>query len=345
MDRIIGHRDAVTLLRQSIQIGRVSHAYLVTGPRAVGRRTLGIELAKTLNCLAEADRRPCGECRQCRLVDRGVHPDVRLVKRAPERKFILLRSPSGSTPPRDFHDNVEFIQSDAQLRPADGRKKVYLILNAEELQAEAANRLLKTIEEPTSYVHFILTATDRGAVLPTIVSRCQEIPLRPVPRQELANALVERGLADPRQAIRLAALSNGRPGWALAAASDPAVFELHQADVRDLCAALSADRVTRLVIARSLADRWSSHPDTVRNTLRTWLGWWRSVLMAQIGLGDRELDRQPSVDDVARQIPAAAVRSAQELVRQTLADLEANVNARLAFDFLLLRLSDARPTS
>ncbi len=346
MRELIGHADAVALLRRSLARGRVSHAYLITGPRGVGRRTLALELAKALNCLAAPSDRPCEACRQCRLIARGIHPDVRVVKRAPDRKAILLRAPSGGTAGRDFVDNVEFIQSDAQLRPADGRKKVYLILNAEDLQAEAANRLLKTIEEPTAYVHFLLTATDRGAVLPTIVSRCQEIPLRPIPRAELQRALVERGLADDEQARSLVALSGGRPGWALAAAGDPGVFEVHQSDVRDLCDALAASRLDRLVLSRVLAERWSSQPDSVRATLRAWLGWWRGVLLAQLGLDDRlavaseaEASR---IRSAARSVEASSARAALARVQRALADLDANVNARLTLDLLLLQLPSAR---
>ncbi len=347
MERIIGHAEAVALLRRGALLDRVSHAYLVTGPRGVGRRTLALELAKTLNCLAEPAARPCNACRQCRLIDRGVHPDVRVVKRASDRKTILLRA-SGGSPPRDFTDNVEFIQSDAQLRPADGRKKIYVILNAEDLQPEAANRLLKTIEEPTAYVHFVLTATDRGAVLPTIVSRCQELPLRPVRRPDLARALVERGLADPGRAARLAALANGRPGWALASATDAAVFDVHQGDLRHLRDALSADRLSRLVMARGLADRWSAQPDAVRATLRAWLGWWRDLLLTQLGLGDRAVDAgadESGAAAAAGVVRADQARAAQALVQRTLADLESNVNARLALDLLMLRLPrvDARP--
>jgi DNA polymerase III subunit delta' len=350
MDRLIGHSDAVALLRTSLAADRVSHAYLITGPRGVGRRTLALELAKALNCLADLPVRPCGDCRQCRLIQRGVHAEVRVVKRAPERRAILLRPPPGSSsPPRDYADNVEFIQTDAQMRPVDGRKKVYLILNAEELGRDAANRLLKTIEEPTHFVHFILTASDRGAVLPTIVSRCQEIRLRPVPRAELARALTASGLVDESRAELLAALSGGRPGWALAAIGDPSVFEVHQADVRELRDALAASRLDRLILARSLAERWSNRPDTVRATLRAWLSWWRDVLLVQVGLADRTShagpDHQAAIRTVAAQVSPSDAQAAQARVQQTLSDLEANVNARLTLDLLLLRLPYVRPAT
>src|SRR5207237_1372210 len=108
---------------------------------------------------------------------------------------------------------------DAQLRPVMGRYKVYLILYAEELAEDAGDRLLRTLEEPAPFVVFLLTAIERGAVLPTIASRCQEIRLRPASRTQLAEALVASG-ADADRARQLAALAGGRQGWAVSAARD-----------------------------------------------------------------------------------------------------------------------------
>src|SRR4029079_6776527 len=132
-------------LRRAVAAERLAHAYLITGPRGVGRRTFAFEIAMASNCLAsDPDARPDHTCQQCRMIERNVHPDVRVVRRSPDRRTISMRAPSPSGPQRDYTDNVEFIQADAQLRPVMGRKKVYLIVSAEELAQEAADRLLKT---------------------------------------------------------------------------------------------------------------------------------------------------------------------------------------------------------
>jgi len=209
---LIGHTDAAAWLRRVVAAERLAHAYLITGPRGVGRRTFAFEIAMAANCLAaDPEARPDLSCQPCRLIERNVHPDVRLVRRSPDRRTISMKAPpqGGGGAQRDYTDNVEFIQADAQLRPVMGRKKVYLIVNAEELAQEAADRLLKTLEEPPPFVLFLLTAVERGAVFPTIVSRCQEIRLRPAARDELVEALVTRGAANER-AAELAALSGGR---------------------------------------------------------------------------------------------------------------------------------------
>src|SRR5205814_2910780 len=130
-------------------------------------------------------------------------------RRAPARRTICLRPRATPGPMREYPDHVQFIQADAQLKPVMGRAKVYIIVYAEELAEDAGNRLLKTLEEPPPFVVFLLTAIERGAVLPTIASRCQEIRLRPASRPQLADALVASG-TDPDMAQQLAALAGGR---------------------------------------------------------------------------------------------------------------------------------------
>jgi DNA polymerase III subunit delta' len=339
---LIGHSDALAWLRRALHTGRFAHAYLITGPRSVGKRTFALEIAQALNCLApDVDDRPDHSCQACRLIERMVHPDVRLVRRAPERRLISLKPSAAPGPQRDYSDNVQFIQSDAQLKPVMGRAKVYVIVNAEELAEDAGNRLLKTLEEPARSVVFLLTAVERGGVLPTIASRCQEIRLRPSPRAELAQALVAMG-TDAERAEQLAALAGGRQGWAVSAARDAGLFEQQQVYARQLVEAVSGSRVERLARARYLSERWTSQPETVRETLRVWMSWWRDVLLVQLGLTSRvvhlEAGEQTALKAAAARVDLDAARQATADIQQTLADLDTNVNARLVLDLLLIRL-------
>jgi DNA polymerase III subunit delta' len=339
---LIGHADALAWLRGALATNRLAQAYLITGPRSVGKRTFALEIARALNCLApDAADRPDHACQHCRLIVRNVHPDVRVVRRAPERRLISLKPSAASGPAREYADNVAFIQSDAQLKPVMGRAKVYVIVNAEELAEDAGNRLLKTLEEPAPFVVFLLTAVERGGVLPTIASRCQEIRLHPAPRAELAQALVASG-TDPERAHQLAALAGGRQGWAVSAARDAVLFEQQQTYVHQLVEAMGGSRLDRLVRARALSERWTSQPETIRETLRVWLSWWRDVLLVQLGLVDRivhlESGEQAALMAAATQVDPSATRQALLAIQQTLADLDTNVNARLLLDLLLLRL-------
>ena len=131
---MIGRDAARAWLRRALQSDHLAHAYLITGPRFAGKRSFALEMAQALNCTApDPAHRPDRICQQCSMIHRGVHPDVRVVRRAPERRMIAMRASSAAGPPRDYVDNVEFIQSDAQLRPVLGRRKVYIIAGAEAL--------------------------------------------------------------------------------------------------------------------------------------------------------------------------------------------------------------------
>ena len=238
---------------------------------------------------------------------------------------------------------MQFIQSDAQLRPVMGRYKVYVILYAEELAEDAGNRLLKTLEEPPPFVVFLLTAIERGGVLPTIASRCQEIRLRPAARAELAEALVAAG-TEPERALQLAALAGGRQGWALAAARDAGAVRA----AADVCAPAGrgAGRLAhRPAAARAGAVRalGGASRDGARDAARVDELVARRACSCSWGCssGVVHLERGRAGGAARRRRSRStrpAAREAAAAIQQTLADLDTNVNARLALDLLLLRL-------
>lgn len=273
---------------------------------------------------------PCGACRRCRLIAEGKHPEVRVISVQPPHRVLRVA-------------DVEAIQSDAALRPADVDRKVYVIEQAELLHPDAGNRLLKTIEEPPEHVVTILTTVDPEATLPTIVSRCQHIRLRPLPRAELARHLIDaRGVA-PERADLLAALAEGRVGWALEALRDGKLLERRARLLDELVGLVGADRLERLRYARSLGDRWSAQPEAVRETLEVWLRWWRDVLLLRGGRGRVvNVDRRADLERQAGQLAPEAVAAAAATARDTLLMLDQNVNARLALDVAALGLPRPR---
>jgi DNA polymerase-3 subunit delta' len=322
---VVGQDRAVEVLRRGLSTGRVSHAYLLTGLPRVGKSTLARALAQALNC-AETDP-PCGQCRPCRLIARGVHPDVATIE---------LRA--GKT--RISVDEIAALQRDAALRPMEGRHKVYLLLDAELLQANAANRLLKTLEEPPETVVLVLTAPDAEQLLPTLVSRCQQVRLVTVPEATIAAHLREHLGLEPSQVELLARLADGRVGWAIEAASDLTLLDERVNRIADLRALLDGDRLARLRVSRSLAERWSTKTDAVREALRTWVTWWRDLALVQVGLPERvrNVDEQRHLQADAPRFGSGASAAAVARLEQALDDLDRNVNPRLALDVALLAL-------
>ncbi|MCC6176480.1 MAG: DNA polymerase III subunit [Chloroflexi bacterium] len=340
---LVGHERAVDFLRRAIEHHRIGHAYLLSGPRGVGKRALAVAFAQALNCerlgpaarlgpgaersSGEDEEPPCGRCRRCRLIAEGTHPEVRIVGLQPPHRVIRVA-------------DVEAIQADAALRPADAYRKIYVVEQAELLHPDAANRLLKTIEEPPPLVMVILTTVDPEATLETIVSRCQHIRLRRADRAALAEHLVGQTGVAPECAHLLAALAEGCTGRALNLANDDRALERRTKLLDDLDGLLGADRLARLQYARTLGDRWSKDQDEVRGVLAQWVRWWRDVLLVQGGTPDRivNLDRRCAIERHAARLSRGETAGALASARDVLQMLDQNVNARLALDVVLLDL-------
>ncbi|MCX6012988.1 MAG: AAA family ATPase, partial [Chloroflexi bacterium] len=163
MWNIIGQQDAVELLSKSLNIGRVSHAYLLTGPRHVGKMTLAVNLAQALNCTS--DQVPCGECESCVRISTGRNSDISLIDLSAESTEIGI-------------NQIKEMERLASLKPYESKCRIFIINEAEKLSTEASNCLLKTLEEPPADVIIILLAVKPDSLLPTILSRCQRVDLR-----------------------------------------------------------------------------------------------------------------------------------------------------------------------
>ena len=196
---IRGHDRVVAELRRSLQQGRFPHALLFVGPEGIGKRTFAKKLAKSLLCEAQpaADLDPCEACPGCLQVEAGTHPDFIEVAR-PEDKHEL--------PIRVIRD----LCNQFGLKPARGTHKVAILDDADDLNDEAANAFLKTLEEPPPGAVLILIGTSAEVQLQTIVSRCQVVRFDPLSQADIAELLLEQGVAeDAGAAAKLAALGDG----------------------------------------------------------------------------------------------------------------------------------------
>src|SRR5258706_2202855 len=150
---IIGHAWAVDFLRRSIAGGHVAHAYLLSGPVGVGKALLALRLAQTLNCQTGGPD-PCLSCRACKRIERGNHPDVRVAGMATQAAGL---KPDEAARQKDLKiDTVREWQGDISLRPYEGRRRVFILHDAEKLTEAAANAMLKTLEEPPLYATIVL---------------------------------------------------------------------------------------------------------------------------------------------------------------------------------------------
>lgn len=322
---IVGHEWAVQLLQSSLDNGRLPHALLIAGDPQVGKRTLALALASAINC--EQPGRPCGRCRSCSKIAHGTHPDVRLVEADSGE-----RSREGVLKIEQIRD----VQRFAALAPMESPFKVIILREFERATLPAANALLKTLEEPPPQVRLVLTSARPDSLLPTIISRCQSIQLRPLPLEQIKAALVERWLASPKQADLLARLSQGRIGWAIQRLTDGEVWEDRTRRLADARSLPAQGAVDRLAYAEALSRKASD----LQPTLAAWTSWWRDVLLTQHGCAAHvtNIDLVAEIDEAARQVSAAAVRGFLARLEQAPEQINRNVNSRLLLETLLLHM-------
>ncbi len=326
---VLGQDHITTPLARSLAQGRLSHAYIIVGQQLSGKTTLALDIARALNC--SGGDPPCGRCSPCQRITRGLHADVQVVTVTPDPETKRMRTVIAI-------DQVREMEQRAALGPYEGKTLVFIIDPAEKLHPAAANALLKTLEEPPSNVTLLLLTGQEQGLLPTIRSRCQRLELRPLSQEAIAQALAQRGSVAPEDAALLARLSGGRLGWALAAAKDPKVLESRQEHLEGLLEVLDNGLERRFHVAQEMAGQFSRNRAVVMETLALWLSWWRDLLLAKEGASSLIANsdwRQSQEERAARYTTEQAAAMNRDLLA-TMDRLEANVNARLALDALML---------
>jgi DNA polymerase III subunit delta' len=325
--KILGHEWAVDLLSRQIANNRLHHAYLITGPSGVGRRTLTVELAKAVNCPSPpAPGHSCGVCSTCTRIEKMQHPDLSVVQAEQEGATLKV-------------EQVRSLQHGLSLSPYEARYKTALLLRFEEAHPSASNALLKTLEEPSPQVILILTANSAENLLPTIVSRCAQIRLKPVPAPVIQEGLVSRWSVPEEQAGILAHLCSGRPGYAVRLFQDPGMLDRRTGWLDDHAALLESSRSARFRFAEGLA----KDKESARQALMVWLSYWRDVLLLSAGtsIPITNQDRCREIEELARTIDMGDAHRIVLDIENTLRLLDRNANARLALEVLWLNLPRA----
>ncbi len=230
--------------------GGAPHAVLLVGPAGVGKTTLAMDLAAGLLCTADDPAaRPCGACRACRLVASGGHPDVHRVGPEGPGRQVVIGGPGARV--RGIRDLI----AELALLPVEGGARVAIVESAQRMNEDAQAALLKTLEEPPAGVTLILCADAEEPLLPTIRSRCARLRLGPVGVRDVEAILAEHGVADAPLASRLARITGGRPGVALAWARQPEALQVRDEVSRSLLDLLAARPSERLAGVRAAALR------------------------------------------------------------------------------------------
>jgi len=346
---LIGNAPAVRILDSAVSAGRLSHAYLITGPKQLGRATLAKLLAMAANCETPGEA-PCGSCTQCERIKRGIHADVRLIDR-----HTPIRGVGGgdaSTEDKDANrlrlsiEHIRDLQHDGRVSPFEGRRHVFIIEDAETLKFDdgitspAANALLKTLEEPSETSMLILVAPDRSAVPDTVASRCQWIQLRPVPVDQIRDGLISKHSATPEDAERFARLSNGKPGRAIELLEDPAAVGHYDQMVLRILDASTSSLEGRFRYARELSGQYRKDQSAVEAELEAWSSVWRDAMLAKHGVKDGAIHTNWSaqLSELAAQCELDQIVEVIEGSRSAIRALRANAAPQLALEVMMLTL-------
>ena len=311
-DAIIGHHQILKQLYHAIASNRVAGAYLFVGVANVGKETVALNFAKSINCRT-SDEGACGTCLSCRKADNGNHPDLQIIR--PSGAWIKI-------------DQIRELQKRIIYRPLEGVRKVYILAEAERMNLEAANCLLKTLEEPPADSVLILLTTNLDALLPTIRSRCQIIPFHSLVISELAGHLIERFDIDESQALRVATTTGGTVGKALTLLQDGASFEEEIPEIMIANNRLDAFRI---------AEKWTQQPEALDHLVT----WYRDLVLLHQGAPVdllTHVHHAEQLEQLTARYSRLQLQSAIKAIFETKAMLQRNVNATLALEVLALKL-------
>lgn len=322
-ESILDQEGPLSILKRALQNGKVPTAYLFTGPGGCGRMPTAVATAASLNC--ESGGQACGKCASCRLYLVGNHPDLHLIAPEPGKKWIVIEQIR------------EQVLEKAYLKPLTGRTSTFIIDNAQFMNTNAASAFLKTLEEPPSTSHFILIASDRDSLLPTITSRCQVLSFKPLSKKTVEDLLVKDGI-DREQAVLLSSMVRGSMEKALEYHLTGALQGL--ADEFKSLVSLQEKAAGQIL---DLSQRWGKNRQDALKTLDFMSQWYRDMMILSEGADEKHVINTAhltSLKTSAENMTVGRLTDVLESVEDAREALESNTNVQLTLDSLLLTVRD-----
>lgn len=319
---LIGQERMIKRLEETLLSEELSHAYLIEGETGTGKRTLAKQLAEGILCLDKGDK-PCHQCQSCSKVAHGNHPDLQWIEEEGPVKIEAIRG----------------LQKEMQLKPYEGKYKVFVICHSETMTAQAQNALLKTLEEPPGYGILILLASNGNALLPTVLSRCQRIKLRPPGEPRVMDFLIqERGLSQ-EEAKTVAAFSKGILGRALSFLEDEA-FKTRRETVINLAMAIGQMKPAAIFEQVQYLVNEKEH---IEESLDILTSWFRDLLIFRETQGFQFLinyDKMKEIEVQAGRFDLKQLREIILIIDKAKGNLKSNVNYQLNLEVMLLNIQE-----
>lgn len=321
---IIGQDHILSHIRDAVANDRVSHAYIIHGEDGSGKKSIAKLFAQTLLC--EGENKPCQQCHSCKQALSDNHPDI---------KWITHEKPNTIS----VDDVRRQLNDDIVIKPYSGPYKVYIIPEAEKLGAAGQNAILKTIEEPPAYAVIILLTNNAAAFLPTIISRCVMLNIRPVQRKEMIQYLVEKkGLVD-YQASVAAGFAGGNIGKAIKLATSNEFTELKD-NVLLVVKHCGDMQISELVSAVRQVESYKMQVDDYLDLMTMW---YRDILLYKATMQADQLIFQDEIVEISRQSSKATFEDVQNIINaidKCKIRLKANVNFELAIELMFMTIRE-----
>jgi DNA polymerase-3 subunit delta' len=322
--QIVGHDSIIQHLQNAIQAGKVSHAYIFHGEEGMGKKTLAAAFAKTLQC-EEGKNISCNDCKSCMQADSNNHPDI-----------IRVTHEKVSIGVEDIRLQVN---SDIQVKPYNSRYKIYIIDSADRLTEAAQNALLKTIEEPPEYAIILLLVSNINLILPTILSRCVQLNLKPVNKQVIKDFLMEKHQVPDYMAEVAANFSGGNVGKAINYASSEE-FERMKEDVLHILKYIDEMELNEVISGLKTITAGKA---SIEDNIDLMILWYRDVLMLKATEDPNLLlykDEFPFIKKQANRRSYEGIEMIISAMEKAKIRLKANVNLDLVLELMLLTIKE-----
>ena len=328
-ESIIEQELPVRILTTFLKYETIPHALLFTGIGGVGKESTALAFAMACNC-SEQDSDParpesdipCGQCKSCRKIEAGNHPDIIRVK--PSGPFIKI-------------SQIRSLIQTLAMKPYEARRRVVIVTGAQGMNPAAGNAFLKMLEEPPLRTILILLATHTSDLLPTIVSRCQQIRFKPISREKLESVLVDEHGVKPAEAMILSTMAGGSISRAL---------QMHRAQwvnrrnwLINEMEALTSGSVNRLL---AFGEQLSKNKDSLQDSLEVMKLWLRDLVVGRMN-AERIINRDliPEIQHVSQKMSVSALLDKIDTIQETQNAIHTGTNLRLAMEAMLLKLTRA----
>lgn len=322
--QVIGHREVIEHLQKGIQENKVSHAYILAGEKGSGKRLLADIFASTLQC-EKGSIQPCGTCKSCMQVEGGNQPDI-----------IYVTHEKASLGVDDIRQQVN---NDVAIKPYSSPWKIYIIPDGEKMTEQAQNALLKTIEEPPEYAMFLLLTENINTFLPTILSRCVTLQLKPVDAKLIKKFLMEKRQIPDYLAELSAAFSQGNVGKAIRYASSEEFIEMKKDTIHVLTHVDDMKNYEIMQFIKKMAEKKGD----VDDYLDLMLLWYRDVLMFKVTQDTNGLlfiDEISSIRKQAQSKQYEGIEAIIQAIEKAKVRLKANVNFDTAMELMIFVMKE-----